>query len=316
MFVTVKKINIAFLVVLSLLLYSCSRHDQAAAPSPGAVRADNVLLLDAVQAGSRVIAAGERGQIIYSDDKGGTWKRARVPVQTTLTSLFFVDETHGWAAGHDSVILRTIDGGETWEQTHSAPKQEAPLLDIWFSDRTKGFAVGAYGQFYATADGGRTWKKKSAISDDMHINAISGSDGGAIYLAGEAGTLYRSVDGGASWQRLASPYRGSFFGVLKLKTGGVLLYGLRGHLYRSDAGGASWRSLPTAGEASLFGGSDADKGAVVLAGQDGTVLLSSDGGKTFRLKKQAGSKALSAAVRVSDTELLLFGEAGVSRMDL
>jgi len=50
--------------------------------------------------------------------------------------------------------------------------------------------------------------------------------------------------------------------------------------------------------------------------QDGTVLLSSDGGKTFRLKKQAGSKALSAAVRVSDTELLLFGEAGVSRMDL
>lgn len=311
-----KKTDIALFVILSLLLYSCSRHDQAASPPSKTVRVDNLLLLDAAQAGTRVVAAGERGQIIYSDDKGGTWRRAKVPTGATLTALFFFDERYGWATGHDSVILRTSDGGETWEQTHSAPKQEAPLLDIWFSDRTKGFAVGAYGQFYATADGGRTWKKKRASSDDMHINAISGNDGGAIYLAGEAGTLYRSVDGGASWQRLASPYRGSFFGVLKLKTGGVLLYGLRGHLYRSDAGGASWRSLPTAGEASLFGGSEADKGAVVLVGQDGTVLLSSDGGKTFRLKKQAGSKALSAAVRVSDTELLLFGEAGVSRLSL
>lgn len=311
-----KPIDILLISIVLLFPASCSRHDQAAAPSPGAVRVDNILLLDAVQAGSRVIAVGERGQIIYSEDRGGTWNRARVPVQTTLTSLFFADETHGWAAGHDSVILRTTDGGETWEQTYAALQQEAPLLDIWFSDRMKGFAVGAYGQFYASVDGGRTWKKKRAISDDMHINSISGIKGGTIYLAGEAGALYRSDDSGASWQRLASPYRGSFFGVLTLRSGGVLLYGLRGHLYRSDGGQANWRSLLTAGEVSLFGGSEADKGEVVLVGQDGTVLLSSDNGKTFRLKKQPGSKAFSAAVRVSDTELLLFGEAGVSRMSL
>lgn len=309
---------ISILLISSMLLFpaSCSRHDQAAAPSPGTVRTDNILLLDAVEAGPRVIAAGERGQIIYSDDRGTSWSRARVPVQATLTALFFADETHGWAVGHDSVILRTVDGGVSWEQTYADPKQEAPLLDIWFSDRMRGFAVGAYGQFYATMDGGRTWTKKRAISDDMHINGISGSWGGAVYLAGEAGTLYRSEDNGATWQRLSSPYHGSFFGVLKLKTGGVLLYGLRGHLYRSDSGHGAWRTLSTAGEASLFGAVEAGKGTVVLVGQDGTVLLSSDSGKTFRLKKQAGSKALSAAVRLSDRELLLFGEAGVSRMPL
>ena len=159
-----KPVNIFLISIVLLFSASCSQHDQATAPSSSTVRVDNILLLDALLAGSRVIAAGERGQIIYSDDKGGTWKRARVPVQATLTALFFIDDTHGWAAGHDSVILRTIDGGENWEQTHSAPQQEAPLLDIWFSDRTKGFAVGAYGQFYATMDGGRTWKKKSAIT--------------------------------------------------------------------------------------------------------------------------------------------------------
>ncbi len=306
-------------ILLSAVLFlsaSCSRHDQATAPSPGTVRSDNILLLDAVEAGQRVIAAGERGQIIYSDDRGATWKKARVPVQATLTALFFVDETHGWAVGHDSVILRTVDGGGTWEQTHADPKQEAPLLDVWFSDKARGFAVGAYGQFYASLGGGRTWTKKRAISDDMHINGISGSRGGAVYLAGEAGMLYRSDDNGASWQRLSSPYHGSFFGVLKLKTGGVLLYGLRGHLYRSDSGQGAWRSLTTAGEASLFGAVEGEKGTIVLVGQDGTVLLSSDSGKTFRLKKQAGSKALSAVVRLSDRELLLFGEAGVSRMNI
>lgn len=298
-----------------VLLLSCSRHDQVSAPLD-AVRIDNILILDALQAGQRLIAAGERGQIIYSDDKGGTWKRARVPVQVTLTALFFIDETHGWAVGHDSVILRTTDGGETWEQTHSAPEEEAPLLDVWFSDRKKGFAVGAYGQFYATLDGGRTWKKRRVISDDMHINAISGSTEGPIYLAGEAGTLYRSVDGGSSWQRIPSPYRGSFFGILVMRSGGVLIFGLRGHLYRSDTAGTSWRSLPRADESSLFGSAETGEGVVVLVGQDGTVLLSSDNGKTFRLAKQPGSKMLSAVVPLSDRELLLFGEAGVTRLDL
>jgi photosystem II stability/assembly factor-like uncharacterized protein len=312
----VKKTDIALFVILSLLLYSCSRHDQAASPPTKTVRVDNLLLLDAAQAGTRVVAAGERGQIIYSDDKGGTWRRAKVPTGATLTSLFFFDERYGWATGHDSVILRTSDGGETWEQTHAAPQQEAPLLDIWFTDRLKGFAVGAYAQFYVSTDGGRTWTKKRVINDDMHINALSGDAGGMVFIAGESGALYRSVDGGTVWQRLASPYRGSFFGVLKLRAGGVLLLGLRGHLYRSDDNGESWKVIRTGSEASLFGGVEGGKGVVVLVGQDGTVLLSSDYGKTFQLKKQPGGKALSAAVRVSDAELLLFGEAGVSRMSL
>lgn len=60
------------------------------------------------------MAVGERGHAIYSTDGGVTWQQGAVPVSTTLTSVFFVDEQYGWAVGHGGVILSTSDGGRQW----------------------------------------------------------------------------------------------------------------------------------------------------------------------------------------------------------
>src|SRR5690554_634705 len=57
------------------------------------------LLNDAVRAGDRIVAVGERGHIIYSDDGGKSWEQGSVPVSVTLTAVDFGTETHGWAVG-------------------------------------------------------------------------------------------------------------------------------------------------------------------------------------------------------------------------
>ncbi len=73
------------------------------------------LLLAATRAGSRLVAVGEFGHVALSDDDGKTWRQAKVvPTQSTLTSIVFVDDKTGFAAGHDKTILTTADGGETW----------------------------------------------------------------------------------------------------------------------------------------------------------------------------------------------------------
>ena len=64
-------------------------------------KASRTLLLDVAHAGARLVVVGDHGHILLSDDQGKTWSQARVPTRQLLTAVFFVDEQHGWAVGHD-----------------------------------------------------------------------------------------------------------------------------------------------------------------------------------------------------------------------
>ena len=76
---------------------------------------ERAVLLAASKAGARLVAVGERGLIVLSDDQGMTWRQARaVPTSVSLAAVRFADERTGWAVGHAGVILRTVDGGDTW----------------------------------------------------------------------------------------------------------------------------------------------------------------------------------------------------------
>ena len=77
-------------------------------------RAAQSLLIDIARAGERLVAVGERGHVLYSDDSGQRWIQAPVPVSVMLTAVWFLDAQHGWAVGHDGMIIATDDGGASW----------------------------------------------------------------------------------------------------------------------------------------------------------------------------------------------------------
>src|SRR4051794_32612400 len=67
--------------------------------------AQTSMILAATQAGKRIVAVGERGVVLLSDDAGTSFRQAKsVPISSTLTSVKFVDARIGWAAGHWGVI--------------------------------------------------------------------------------------------------------------------------------------------------------------------------------------------------------------------
>src|SRR5688572_16714729 len=69
-------------------------------PALQSPKALGAAMLAVTRAGHRLVAVGERGTVLLSDDAGASWRQARVPVQVTLTAVRFVDERTGWAAGH------------------------------------------------------------------------------------------------------------------------------------------------------------------------------------------------------------------------
>lgn len=275
------------------------------------------LLLDVAARDGRLVAVGERGHIMVSEDAGGSWVQAEVPTRALLTGVFMHDARLGWAVGHDEVVVRTRDGGVTWELVHSAPDNEKPLLDVWFADARRGLAIGAYGGLLDTDDGGDTWQPRRVHGeDDFHLNQIVVAGDGTLYLAAEAGHLYRSDDRGRGWKALPSPYKGSFFGLLPLSDGPLLAFGLRGHLYRSTDRGGTWEQIGTASDATLTSGLELGAGRFVVGGMAGTLLWSEDGGRTVRKQELPDRKAIVALARGDERTLLLFGEGGVRKVEI
>ncbi|MBW2503454.1 MAG: hypothetical protein JRE16_02680 [Deltaproteobacteria bacterium] len=298
------------------------------------------LLLDGQVLGQRVVVVGERGHILISDDQGHSWVQQPVPTRTTLTSVFFIDDTIGWAAGHDSVILKTQDGGQHWQAVYADPDDQRPILDLWFRNKQQGYAIGGYGLFLTTNDGGQSWNvfdfdpatlrsyspdhiatwsekpEEETWEIDYHLNQLSATARGRLYIAAEAGHLYRSDDGSHSWLSLPSPYGGSFYGSLVLSENRLLLFGLRGHLFSSEDAGVTWEERQTGVASTLNDGIRLKDGRIILAGQDGTVLISSDLGKSFQLYAQPDRSDIAKVLVLDQNTLLLIGELGVSRISL
>jgi len=280
------------------------------------VTMERLLLIDATHQGSRVIAVGDRGYVVLSDDSGKTWRRAKSPPAPLLTAVEFADAKRGWAVGHDSVILATTDGGETWSQQFSAPAEQRPLLDVLFVDANTGYAIGAYAAFYETADGGKSWNPRKVIEDDKHLNAFIRLPEGRLIILGEAGTILASPDAGKTWTAVPSPYKGSLFGGLVADDGAVVAFGLRGRIFRSTDAGKTWKAIENPSVATLMGGSKLPDGALVIAGNGGTVLVSRDHGLSFQPVATGSTKAFSRALLGGPNAVIVIGETGAREVPL
>jgi photosystem II stability/assembly factor-like uncharacterized protein len=305
----------------------------AAADAPAALsepaivspKALGAATLAVARAGSRLVAVGERGTVLLSDNHGASWRQTAVPVRVTLTAVRFVDDQLGWAAGHQGVILHTRDGGATWVKQLDGIRAAAliaevaggggderakrsaqrfvddgpdkPFFDIEFADAKRGWAVGAYNLAFATSDGGASWQPIVGLLPNpsaRHLYAVRASGAAQVVIAGEQGLLLKSADGGASFAALASPYKGSFFGLLATRSGTLIAHGLRGNAFRSADGGVRWDKLETGTPVSISASTELPDGTLALVGQTGELLTSRDDGRSFA-RAGAASQPLPAS---------------------
>jgi photosystem II stability/assembly factor-like uncharacterized protein len=315
-------------------------------PSIASERAAHSLLLAVARAGHRLVAAGERGIVVLSDDDGKSWRQARVPVSLTLTSVDFVSEREGWATGHAGVLLHTADGGESWSkrldgtavakivldaqlakgatadpgqlaeaQRLVADGPDKPLLHVCFTSQQTGFVGGAYGLFLRTDDGGKTWspwQERLANLRGRHLTHIASVSSG-LYVVGEQGVAYFSADGGTTFKELKSPYRGTFFGVAALTDDDVVIYGLRGNAFRVGHQGAQWTKLTTPTPVSYSASTRLASGETIVASQTGDLLRSAEGGNQL-VPLHVPTRTLTAAVAEAADGALIIAGRGITRL--
>lgn len=265
------------------------------------------VLLDVTRIGDRLVAVGERGHVVWSDD-GVQWQQAEtVSTRSTLTAVVAVGQRL-WAAGHDTVIITSGDRGRTWSRQFFDPERQQAVMDLHFTDEQNGVAIGSYGLYLVTDDGGRSWQDGAVDEENKyHLNAMVRFPDGVRLIAGEAGYSYRSLDDGATWEPLDLPYQGSMWGALLSSRGCAVFYGLRGHILQSCDSGDNWVELASGTQASLSGAAE-HQGLLVIAGNSGTVLTWSGGG--FTTHQLSSGVDLAAVLPLSGGRFLLVGEGG------
>ncbi len=127
-----------------------------------------------------------RNQVRKTDDalnSFGTAVNATISANS-IYAMQFTDNNHGWAASFNTNIIRTLNGGNSWEEIvkdgHS---------DIHFFDNNNGFLFSG-SNIYRTNDGGTTLIKQAVIrkSDIIEIHFTDPNHGWAV---GSLGGLYR-----------------------------------------------------------------------------------------------------------------------------
>lgn len=224
--------------------------------SPQAARS---LLLDVAWAGERLVAVGERGIVVTSDDGGTTWRQSAVPVSVTLTAVAFPTPEAGWVVGHDGVVLHSTDGGRSWVKQFDGEQANALLLA---AARDGLEAVKADTNADPTARADAEWAVEDAEAGAafgpsrplLGLHFDGPQDG---FVVGSYGQIFRTRDGGKTWtfagRGIENPEGYHYNAIDRLPSGDLVIPGEAGRVYLSTDDGATWRTLETGQFGHVYG---------------------------------------------------------------
>lgn len=351
-------------VALATLLLIVCRVALAVEVPPGAIgrpaskggSITRVVILCVANAGPRLVAVGERGLVLLSDDNGLTWQQATaVPTSVTLTRVRFVDDKEGWAVGHMGVILHTIDGGVSWVkqldgieaaslavadakralQQQDAGRDEAelqkdlrnaealvhdgpdkPFLSLEIENRGTCLAFGAFGYAFSTEDGGRSWTALFSKTEATRGRHVYG-------VARLDDTLYLTGEEGL----LLQSTRAGVFEPIPIQYGGTL-FGIvattKSVLLIYGLQGTILRRDPaTLNWTEVKSGTSATLTSGLVLG-DGRVALGSQDGQVITssdggitfTRLGAAEQPVTGLAQAADGSLIVTGPRGISRIDL
>ena len=132
-----------------------------------------------------------------------------VPSGTTqdLRAVHFASADVGYVAGGGGTVLRTIDGGLSWQD--ASPDGAPDLHGIHFINLEVGVVVGDGGAIYRTLNAGIDW---TPVASGVEVPLQSVSFSGNVGLAGGGSqTILRSENGGATWAIVQTDFFGGGF---------------------------------------------------------------------------------------------------------
>lgn len=308
-------------IAATLPLLAHAGKDPLDTPAFRAAKASSVMMLGVTRAGSRLVAVGAYGTVLYSDTNGKTWEQAEVPVSVTLTAVCFPTPNKGWAVGHDGVILRSDDGGAHWTKQFDGNQGNAQILAA-AEHREKEARAAAAGAGAGQPPTAALQVAERALEDAQAGSRFGPSrpllgvwfkDESQGIAVGAFGQIFHTADGGQTWalwgSRIDNRDSLHYNAIFATGRGALLIAGEGGKLYRSADGGATWATLDTGYQGQLYGGVSVQAGAgreiLIAFGFGGHVFRSTDDGAHWQRVMLDEKRPVVSGIALPDGRIAL-----------
>jgi len=224
--------------------------------------------------------------LLKTTDGGQSWTSELYQDENLfMTTILFLDSLNGWMAGKSHALVKTTNGGLSWEQAEIDTSLFAffPVLNITFYNSNYGYACGGAidgaGVVWSTTNGGDNWfaiDPSDAPPDPINqvhtfdsLNVIGIGGDREVFGVG----VIRTSDGGSFWEYEDIGMLG--FGLtLDFRTENEAWSALGGQqkfIYSIDSG-ATWSQFPTPDSSEIFDVIFSDSLHGFAVGRKGTIL--------------------------------------------
>lgn len=141
------------------------------------------------------------GRIYKSEDKGVTWevKEDATITATQYNAIHFTNAQVGYAVGDNGLVVRTVDGGNTWGAVTATGADE--LFSVWALNRNRVWVGSTAGKMYYTKNGGETWSLRMGGDVTANVNDFAWLSDYVGYIANGEYVQF-TINGGFSFENI------------------------------------------------------------------------------------------------------------------
>lgn len=207
------------------------------------------------------------GMLLFTPDAGETWTRQAegddIILGRDLLDIWAIDEHNVWATGEKNTLIKTSDGGASWNKVQlPAELPETTLASIYIDEQTNIWIAGSTGQtgiIYKSTNGGNTFSLlDTTFFQSNGVQGIWITESEKVYVAGlhnsqtgEPGFIAFSKDSGESWEQVIPGDNYNKWEWISVVSSGttIVVYGGKGHYIVSTDDGKNWEndSIPVGG---------------------------------------------------------------------
>ena len=185
-----------------------------------------------------------------------TWQEIESGTDKNLIAISFGSSSVGYIGGEDSLLLKTTDGGLSWNQVDysgvSFTNNDASIVDLEFvSDQVGYMTVGPFSGTYKTTDGGTSWTPLGTPKNMCYNQGLffwdeeNGYIGGSGCFQGEIIQVLSDGELSTAAINSSSNFSPQIVVDIDFLNNDFGLAASEGRFLRTTNGGANWDTIPS-----------------------------------------------------------------------
>lgn len=232
--------------------------------------------------------ACQNGQLLRTTNGGTSWSIINTG-SGSLRDVYFLDSNNGYSIGYVGngySVLKSNDGGLTWNVQQALTIGGYPLNKLTFSSSTHGYIASGGRGVFRTIDGGNTWTQTETFNtENDNWQGITFIDNNIGFVCGDGGKINKTTDAGVTWKSSVCGSNTAFFSVWATDKKTAYVGGSSGIIAKTNNGGLTWKQKTKAfPNSSIYKVYFASDSLGFACSDSGRILKTIDAGEHWNLK--------------------------------